>query len=153
MNNLDLVNRSVGLGNSFLNGALSGYLASLSIVSLIILVLMIIAWWKIFTKAGEAGWKSLIPIYNVYIFCRIIGINFWIYIVLIPVLIGILANFVPAIAAVTALYAPVLSVIIGIKLGQAFKKSILFILGLIFFAPIFELILAFGNSHYSGAKK
>ena len=29
-------------------------------------ILQIIANWNIFTKAGEAGWKSLIPIYGDY---------------------------------------------------------------------------------------
>ena len=27
---------------------------------------MIIAWWRIFSKAGERGWKILIPVYNIY---------------------------------------------------------------------------------------
>ena len=27
-------------------------------------IILVIANWKIFTKAGEAGWKSIIPIYN-----------------------------------------------------------------------------------------
>lgn len=30
-------------------------------------LLQIIANWRIFTKAGEAGWKSIIPIYGDYI--------------------------------------------------------------------------------------
>ena len=42
---------------------MSVYMALLAIM-VIILVFTIIANWKIFTKAGEAGWKSLIPIYS-----------------------------------------------------------------------------------------
>ena len=30
-------------------------------------ILQIIANWNIFTKAGEAGWKSIIPIYGDYV--------------------------------------------------------------------------------------
>ena len=30
-------------------------------------IILVIANWKIFTKAGEAGWKSIIPIYNSYV--------------------------------------------------------------------------------------
>ena len=30
--------------------------------------------WLIFEKAGEAGWKSIIPIYNLYIMLEIIGL-------------------------------------------------------------------------------
>ena len=47
-------------------------LLMLSCIALLVLVL--IATWKIFVKAGEKGWKSLIPFYSVYIQCRIAGI-------------------------------------------------------------------------------
>ena len=41
------------------------------VLILVFIVLLIVAWWKMFTKAGVAGWKSLIPIYNVYIAFKI----------------------------------------------------------------------------------
>ena len=34
-------------------------------------VLVVVASWHIFTKAGEPGWKSIIPIYNEYILYKI----------------------------------------------------------------------------------
>ena len=34
---------------------------------LVFYVLQIIVWWRLFEKAGEEGWKSIIPIYNVWI--------------------------------------------------------------------------------------
>jgi hypothetical protein len=34
------------------------------IISLAIVVLMIAAMWKVFSKAGQPGWASIIPIYN-----------------------------------------------------------------------------------------
>jgi hypothetical protein len=34
------------------------------IIWLLVVVLMIAAMWKIFTKAGQPGWASLIPIYK-----------------------------------------------------------------------------------------
>lgn len=40
--------------------------AAMWFVWLAVVVLMIIAQWKVFTKAGEAGWKVLIPFYNAY---------------------------------------------------------------------------------------
>ena len=33
----------------------------------VVLVLYILAYWMIFRKAGEAGWKALIPFYGTYI--------------------------------------------------------------------------------------
>ncbi len=37
-----------------------------------ILVVLLVAQWKMFSKAGEAGWKCLIPFYNNYIFYKIL---------------------------------------------------------------------------------
>ena len=36
------------------------------LVSLIWVILLVIARWMVFAKAGEPGWKSVIPIYNTY---------------------------------------------------------------------------------------
>src|SRR5438552_18445193 len=46
---------------------------------------MIAAWWKIFTKAGQPGWACIIPIYNLYVWCKIVGRPWWwILLMLIP---------------------------------------------------------------------
>lgn len=69
------------LYDSITAGFAGGVLAAASIVSVLVsivsYVLIVIGWWKIFTKAGEAGWKSLIPFYNVifiqWLFVLILG--------------------------------------------------------------------------------
>ena len=38
----------------------------------IVILLPIVGWWRIFTKAGYQGWEILIPFYNIYIFTKII---------------------------------------------------------------------------------
>ena len=40
-------------------------------------VVMLAAVWKIFTKAGQAGWNCLVPIYGAVVFLRIIGSTGW----------------------------------------------------------------------------
>ena len=46
----------------------------------IVILLPIVGWWRIFTKAGYQGWKILIPFYNIYIFTKIIKRPYyWIY--------------------------------------------------------------------------
>ncbi|MDL2315090.1 signal peptidase I [Bacteroidales bacterium OttesenSCG-928-C19] len=43
--------------------------------------------WGVFVKAGEKGWKVLIPIYNLFVWVRVIGKSKWWYLyVLIPVI-------------------------------------------------------------------
>lgn len=45
-----------------------------TIVSLAIAVFLLVSMWKLFTKAGKEGWKSLIPIYNFYTLIGIAGL-------------------------------------------------------------------------------
>ena len=61
------------------------------IFALVWWILQIIANWNIFTKAGEAGWKSLIPIYGDYISYKIAWQTsyFWLSFIL-----GIVASYV-----------------------------------------------------------
>lgn len=96
-------------------------------------LLSLIAMWKLFTKAGEAGWKAIIPFYNLYTLTKIVYGNGWKFLfMLVPIL---------SIVYVIMLY---------VRLGQRFGKSAGFIIGLLFLSPIFELILAFDNSYYQG---
>lgn len=44
--------------------ALGGALSFLMILGLIIGVITLISMWKLFVKAGYAGWKALIPFYE-----------------------------------------------------------------------------------------
>lgn len=45
---------------------IGGILGIYSTLRLIYYIFYMIANWRIFSKAGEPGWKSLIPFYNVY---------------------------------------------------------------------------------------
>ena len=47
-----------------LMGAAMGVIMVYLVIILAIYVVQIIAMWKLFNKAGEKGWKSIIPIYN-----------------------------------------------------------------------------------------
>ena len=101
------------------------------LIGLAVAIFFVVAYWKIFTKAGEAGWKSLIPFYNFYITLRIIGKPTW----------WILMFFIPLV-----------NIIFLIKiqhgLSKAFGKGVLFTCGLIFLTPIFVGILGFGPATY-----
>ena len=46
------------------------------IVTVVRFILFKIAQWRVFTKAGEKGWKALIPMYDFYIYLKIIRISF-----------------------------------------------------------------------------
>lgn len=117
-------------------GAAAGLMALLGVywmVYMVILVLMIVAMWKIFTKAGEEGWKSIIPIYNMIVLLKIVGRPWW----------WLLLWFVPIAQLVVA-------IIVCNDLSKSFGQGMGFTLGLIFLNTIFMLILGFGGSRYVG---
>jgi hypothetical protein len=100
----------------------------------VLAIIGIVSMWKIFTKAGLAGWKSIVPLYNMYCLFKITWGNGWIFL---------------------SMIVPVLDLVIWImtmyRLAKAFNKGIGFCLGLIFFGVVFYPILAFGNSKYDAS--
>lgn len=132
--------------------ALMGALAGAIIWIIVWAVILIIANWKIYTKAGEAGWKSLIPYYSQYILFRIVWNTgmFWAFF---GASIGSTV-FARLGLSAFAIICSIATFIIGLiqlnKLSKAFGHGLGFTLGLIFLNPIFVLILAFGNSEYQG---
>ena len=105
----------------------------MTICLIFISVVAIISWWRLFEKAGEKGWKALVPFYSTYTLFKIIYGNGWRFLLLlIP-----FANIVFLIMAY-------------IHLGEVFGKSALFKVGLVFLSTVFFFILAFDNSQYLG---
>ncbi len=128
-------------------------------VGIIMYVITVIAYWQIFKKAGEKGWKSLIPLYNSYIMYKISWKTsmFWIMILLdvvYAVLAGINVSSQSGVLSFLsyAVYIAVLviAIIAMHKLSKAFGHGAGFTVGLVFLSPIFILILAFGSSQYVG---
>ena len=127
-------------------------------IALIIWVIAIIAYWKIFVKAGQAGWKSIIPVYNEYIAFKIAWkpMIFWVLIGIgvIPGICGLpqVGNgiIVTIITFVCNVALFVIHILFSRKLAAAFGKGIGFTIGLVFFPYIFEIILGFGKAEYLG---
>ncbi|MBQ7677595.1 MAG: hypothetical protein IJT32_05110 [Lachnospiraceae bacterium] len=138
-------------------GFLAGFFATIMIVGLVWYILSVIAYWKIFTKAGEAGWKSLIPFYNEYIQFKITWDTkfFWVLLAL-AIASGIVSSafgsegFGGILVGIIGIAALVISVISSFKLSVSFGHGIGFALGLVFLSPIFMLILGLGSSQYVG---
>ena len=146
---------SSALLGGFLGGAIATAGIFAGIVSIAMYVLLIIGWWKIFTKAGEAGWKSLIPIYNLYTICKICWETkyFW-YLIAIAVLSGIFGAIGGTIGALLGGLCSIATLVFTImqnyKLAKAFGHGGGYTVGLIFLPSIFVLILGFGSSAYQG---
>ena len=128
----------------------------LVLLLIVLLVLMIIASWKIFVKAGEKGWKSLIPFYAQYIQFRIGGISkiFWINL---PVMVLLLVlNWMGR--NETGVYKVLYYSNFALKalsygyIARAFGKKTGFCIAAAVLPVIFLPILGFGSAKYVGTK-
>ncbi len=115
-------------------GLFAGMMAVVFIPALIMAVLMIVAHWKLFTKAGKPGWAAIVPIYNMVVMMEIISRPWWwILLFCVP-----FVNFVIAIMVI-------------IDLLKVFgKQGAGWIAFMILLSPIALLVLAFGDSKYVG---
>jgi hypothetical protein len=103
------------------------------VLPLAFLLFYVYVGWRLFEKADKAGWKVVIPIYNLVVACRIAGRPaWWVLLFLIPVV-----NLLPA-------------VLIPIDIAKSFGKGTGFGIGLILLGFIFYPVLALGDAEYQG---
>jgi hypothetical protein len=99
-------------------------------------LVVVVALWKVFEKAGQPGWAAIVPIYNGYVLtCGIAKKEvMWFIMQFIP-FIGIYASFV-----------------LSLDVAKRFGRSEGFGVGLFFLPFIFYPILAFGDARYQGGR-
>ena len=110
-------------------GALFGLLVYVAVI-----VLEIAGWWMIFLKAGRPGWGAVVPVYNVYLTCRVAGRPGWWLILFVVPIVNI-----------------VIAIVVGIDIAKAFAKGAGFGVGLAILGFIFAPILGFGDDRYRQA--
>ena len=141
-------------------------LTTMALVSFVMWLVYVIAYWKVFDKAGEAGWKSLIPFYNVYVLFKITWSPgaFWLYLLfcaLGPALMVASGGNVEmgtmgvgplsVIGSMCVFAAGLMYLMQAYKTSRAFGHGFIFFLGLLFFNFIFMIVLGYGSSTYQGA--
>ena len=156
--NTDLTPAESAAAMGGLTGFLAGMATMIAVVCFVIWVLTVIARWRLFTKAGEKGWKSLIPLYSSYVYFKIIGLSFWkwfgiLFLVGLVSSIGTSANIaalstIGSILELCALLA--LDIFTAKNTAKAFGKGTGFMVGLFFIPTLFQLILGLGASEYEG---
>lgn len=103
-------------------------------ISLVIFAVSVVALWRIFSKAGQAGWKSLVPLYNAYVLLQIVGRPGW----------WLLLLFIPLVNIVIAL-------LVSLDLAKVFGRSQIFgVVALFLFSLVGYCILAFSGDKYLG---
>lgn len=96
-------------------------------------VLIIAGWWMIFTKAGEEGWKAIIPIYNTIVLLKIVGRDWWWVLLMLIPLVGF-----------------VIWILVAVDLAKSFGRGTGFGIGLALVPFVWALILGFGPDTYRG---
>ncbi len=89
--------------------------------------------WMVFTKAGEDGWKAIIPIWNVLILLKIVGREWWWIILMLIPIVGF-----------------IIWIIVALDLAKSYGRGTGFGIGLIIFPYIWTIILGFGSDTYKG---
>ena len=152
-------------------GFIAGSMVILMLICFVLYVLMVIAQWKMFVKAGEPGWKAIIPVYNTYTLYEIVWDTraFWIYLATCAlyfvctafsgayviegnqILVTGQGNFIMDIIGFAASIGMLIFMVMSsVKTALAYGKGIVFALGLLFLPNIFTLILGFGDARYQG---
>jgi hypothetical protein len=103
------------------------------VIWLAVIIAVVAGFWKCFEKAGQPGWAAIVPIYNIYILCKIAGRPAW----------WVILFFIPIVSIVIA-------VIVSLDVAKSFGKSAGFGVGLALLAFIFYPILGFGDAQYQG---
>lgn len=113
-------------------GALfAGFSIVWGLVCLAIWILVLVAHWKVFTKAWKPGWGCLIPIYNIYLMFKIAGRpggrTRWIL-------------FPPVLC--------VLAIVAQFDIAKRFGKDVWYGFGLWLLPFVFYPLIAFGEAKY-----
>ena|ERR1700744_85834 len=110
--------------------AFSGFLLFIIVFCFAIYALL---FWKLFEKAGQPGWASMIPIYNLYILCKIGGKPGW----------WLLLCCIPAVNVIFIIW-------IYNMISKSFGKDEAYTVGLVLLGIVFFPILGFGDARYLG---
>lgn len=154
---MDYSTAGAGVAGGLIAGILM-FMVVIIIISLVIAILKLIGTWKMLTKAGESGWKSLIPFYNQWTLCKVAGISpYWVLEMIIvsminTVLNGILGSNVISVILSLIVYANTIYfwVILSISLAKSFGKDTGFGVATVFFSFITYPMMGMGSATYAG---
>lgn len=101
------------------------------VIAIIWAVLVLVAGWKMYEKAGQAGWVAIIPILSSFGLLKIVHRPLWWFILLLIPLVNV-----------------IVLVVIMVDLARAFGRGIGMALLLVLLTPIGFLVLGFGDARY-----
>ena len=116
-------------------GLLAGLGVGTMLFYLVIIVLYIAGFWKIFEKAGKPGWAAIIPIYNTIVIAEIVGKPVWW---------GIVAALVPCVNVVFSIW------LLNLLMKSFGKEVPLWTILTVLFGFVTIPVIGFGSDKYIG---
>jgi Family of unknown function (DUF5684) len=108
--------------------------AIVGLIELVFVVATVAGLWKVFAKAGQPGWASIIPIYNAVVMLQIAQKPiWWIILFLIPIV------------------NVVIAILVAVEIAKRFNQGAGFGVGMAFLPFIFYPMLGFGSAAYQGS--
>ena len=108
------------------------YQGAVTVVAIVVYVLIAVALWKVFSKAGYPGILALIPIVNAIVLVKIAGYSGWL----------VLLYLIPIVNVVFA-------IVVAVRVGDRFGKGGFFSFLWLWLIPfIGYFVLGFGSARY-----
>jgi hypothetical protein len=141
--------------SSIISGIVAGlgvFVGFVILISLAVLVLQIVAKWKVFKKAGKNGWEAIVPYYSTWVLCEITGVKWWFFLLInaatIVAILGL--SCLEPLAGIVSLAA---SFACHYNLALKFNKDAVgYGIGLTLLPVVFYSILAFGDDTFTDIK-
>ena len=141
---------------TIVGGAVLGFAAVLAVTAICALIrylLTAIGYSKMYRKAGEAGWKAFIPVYNTYNNYKISWTGkFFFLSAALYILVTALSNSAMLAAQLAVIAAGIALMVVtvkqNVKMAKLFGKGAGTGIALIFFPGITSLILGLGKAEF-----
>ena len=132
-----------------------GLLLSIALILLCLSIFMIITTWRLFEKAGEEGWKSIIPIYSQLIMIKIAFSNQKNWLMAGPLLI-VIWSVLPSdnyVSSLIYLIAAGMSIYASYGFIRRFTDTPLAVLSLVFPVIVYPIVAFSSNYQYTPYQK
>lgn len=128
------------------------------LVYLLIKVLAAVGTWKMFSKAGVAGWKAFIPVYSRYVRYNLFWDKkfFWVFAIAYIVMTALGANaegIMALVVMIAAIAVMVVSIKVEFKCARCFGKGAGMGILLLVMPWLANIILGFGKAEYQAIEQ
>ncbi len=125
----------------------------IAVIALAFYVIYVIGLWKLFKKAGEEGWKAIIPFYNTYTLITIVGLNWWWFLIdVLPALMVLIPGFA-AFSSLAWIAQMLVKICIASNLSLKMNQSTGITVLLVIFPGIMYPVLGLGSSTWDSSIK